>query len=317
MKYVLIQMISAIELGILACIFVFALLMFTNCGSREQVHSSPPEEGAMKQVIIDGIKIRYIDEGQGMPLVLVHGIPTSSFLWRNMIGELSARWRVIALDLPGFGFSDPPPNGDYSIPKYAEILGAFLEALHIDNATLVCHDWGGPIVLTYAMRNPDKYERLVIFDTFLHNDLPPMPLSYRIAKIRPFGELFMWLGGTNFARSGLESGVVDKSLITDEVYHRYYMPDGTTDKLNDTMLGTLRIDYTDDLGFIEKNLKTIEKPTLIIWGEDDWYLPPYLGDKILADIPGSKMEKLPDCGHYVPEDQPERATKLMVEFLER
>jgi pimeloyl-ACP methyl ester carboxylesterase len=210
-----------------------------------------------------------------------------------MIGDLSARWRVIALDLPGFGFSDPPPNGDYSIHRYAGILESFLQVLNIDNATLVCHDWGGPIVLTYALRNPDKYERLVIFDTFLHNDLPPMPLSYRIAKIKPFGELFMWLGGTNFARSGLESGVVDKSLITDEVYHRYYMPDGTTDKLNDTMLGTLRIDYADDVRFIEKNLKTIDKPTLIIWGEDDWYLPPYLGDKIHDDIPGSRMAKTP------------------------
>jgi 2-hydroxymuconate-semialdehyde hydrolase len=314
MKYALIQLFSALELWALFCIIVLTLLFFNACGSQEQLHTS--QEGIdMKQVSVNGINISYIDEGEGMTLVLVHGIPTSSFLWRNMIGDLSARWRVIALDLPGFGFSDPPPNGDYSIHRYAGILESFLQVLNIDNATLVCHDWGGPIVLTYALRNPDKYERLVIFDTFLHNDLPPMPLSYRIAKIKPFGELFMWLGGTNFARSGLESGVVDKSLITDEVYHRYYMPDGTTDKLNDTMLGTLRIDYADDVRFIEKNLKTIDKPTLIIWGEDDWYLPPYLGDKIHDDIPGSRMAKLPTCGHYVPEDQPELATKLMVEFL--
>jgi pimeloyl-ACP methyl ester carboxylesterase len=80
----------------------------------------------MKQVSVNGINISYIDEGEGMPLVLVHGIPTSSFLWRNMIGDLSARWRVIALDLPGFGFSDPPPNGDYSIHRYAGILESFL-----------------------------------------------------------------------------------------------------------------------------------------------------------------------------------------------
>ena len=312
MKSSLIRMNSAVLFGVL-----FLALMFVGCGSREQVHSSPPEEGAMKQVIIDGLKIRYIDEGEGMPLVLVHGIPTSSFLWRNMIGELSARWRVIAPDLPGFGFSDPPPGGDYSIPHYANILEAFLEKLSIDNAALVCHDWGGPIVLTYALRNPKKYQRLIIFDTFLHTNIPPLPLTYKIAKIRPFGELFTWLGGSNFARAGLESGVVDKSLISDEVYWRYYMPDGTPDKLNDTMLGTLRVEYLDDVRFIEKNLKTIDKPTLIIWGEEDTYLPIYLGDQIHNDIPGSIMEKIPNCGHFVQEDQPELAAKLMVEFLDR
>ncbi len=83
------------------------------------------------------------------------------------------------------------------------------------------------------------------------------------------------------------------------------------------MLGTLRVDFREDLEFIENNLKTIEKPTLILWGEDDTFLPLSLGERIHKDITGSKMERIPNCGHFVPEDQPERATKIIVEFLGR
>ncbi|MFC1888244.1 alpha/beta fold hydrolase [Thermodesulfobacteriota bacterium] len=269
----------------------------------------------MKQVSVEGIKIRYIEKGEGIPLVLVHGIPTSLFLWRDMVEELSAHSRVIALDLPGFGLSDPPPDGDYTISNYARLFESFLEALSIERMTLVCHDYGGPIALTYALRHPEKYLKLIILDTFLHTDLPPWPLSMKIVRIRLLGELFMWLGGESITRSGLELGVMNKSRISDEVVQRYYVPDGNPDKMNKTMLGTLRVDYTKDLEFIEKNLRTINKPTLILWGDKDNYLPLYLGELIHRDIPGSKMEIIPNCGHFIQEDQPEQATKIITEFI--
>jgi len=171
------------------------------------------------------------------------------------------------------------------------------------------------ITLTYALRHPDKYERLIILDTFLHRDLPPWPLSMKMAKIRPIGEIFMWLGGKSIARAGLQEGVIDKSRVSEGVVKRYYMPDGNPDKLNRSILGTLRIDYIKDLEFIEKNLNTIKKPTLILWGEKDTYLPISLGDSIHKDIMGSQMERIPNCGHFVQEDQPELATKIIAEFL--
>jgi pimeloyl-ACP methyl ester carboxylesterase len=314
MKYTFRQPIFGTALGALGCYLALMLLTAAGCSSQKEAHS-PPERYPMKQVSVEGINISYVEKGKGNPMVLVHGIPTSSFLWRNMIEELSAHGRVIALDLPGFGFSDPPQNGDYRISSYARIIESFLEALSINQATLVCHDLGGPIVLTYALRHPDKYERLIILDTFLHRDLPPWPFSMKMAKIRPIGEIFMWLGGKSIARAGLKEGVMDKSRISDEVVKRYYMPEGSPDKLNKSMLGTLRIDYMKDLAFIEKNLKTIKKPTLILWGEKDTYLPISLGDRIHKDIRGSRMERIPNCGHFVPEDQPERAAKIIAEFL--
>jgi pimeloyl-ACP methyl ester carboxylesterase len=314
MKYAFTRLISGVKPGVLTGSLVTMVLM--GVGSSVPKEIEPPlEEIPMKQISVEEINISYVEKGEGNPIVLVHGIPTSSFLWRNMVEDLSAHGKIIALDLPGFGLSDPPPNGDYSLSSYAGILESFLEALSIEKATLVCHDYGGPIVLTYALKNPEKYDRLIILDTFLHRDLPPFPLSMKIARIWPFGEIMMWLWGQDIARSGLEMGVMDKSRISDAIVQRYYMPDGDPKKMNETMLGTLRVDYMEDLEFIEKNLKTIDEPTLIIWGEKDKFLPLSLGEKIHRDITESKMEILSDCGHFIQEDQPERATEIIVEFL--
>lgn len=314
MRQTFTQLICGIDFGVLLCSLATILFMVAGCSAQKE--SEPPlEKIPMKQISVEGTNISYIEKGEGNPLVLVHGIPTSSFLWRGMIEALSTHGRVIALDLPGFGFSDPPPNGDYSISNYAGIFEAFLEALSIEKATLVCHDYGGPIALTYALRNPEKYDRLIIFDTFLHRDLPPFPFTMKVARIRPFGEIIMRFWGEDIARWGLEEGVMDKSRISDRLVQRYYMPDGNPDKMNETMLGTLRVDYAEDLKFIEQNLKTIQKPTLILWGEGDTFLPLSLGNRIHEDIAGSKMETLPDCGHFIQEDQPKRATEIVEEFL--
>ena len=313
MEYAFTRVISIVP-SIFACCLAAMFLVVAGCSSQEKTEQ-PPEGTHMKQVSVDGIDISYIEKGEGNPMVFVHGIPTSSFLWRDMIEELSAHGKVIALDLPGFGFSDPPPNGDYSISSYARILESFLEALSIEQATLVCHDYGGPITITYALNNPEKYDRLIILDTFLHTELPPFPLSMKIIRIRPLGEMVIKLWGQDIARWALEEGVMDKSQISDALVQRYYAPDGDPDKMNKTMLGTLRVDYTEDLEFIEKNLKTIEKPALILWGDNDKFLPLYLGEKIHKDIAGSKMEILPNCGHFIQEDQPEQATEIIVEFL--
>jgi pimeloyl-ACP methyl ester carboxylesterase len=307
------QWASIIRFLLLGCSVAIMSLVVLNCSTNDK-QRAPLEELKMKAVTVNGLRISYIEEGVGKPMVLVHGIPTSSFLWRKMIKPLSARAKVYALDLPGFGFSDPPPNANYSVSEYARIFGAFLDTLSIQDATLVCHDLGGPIVLTYALRNPEKYQKLIILDTFLHSDFP-MPLSLKIAKIRPMGEIFFWLAGRSIIRKAITDGVVDTSQISEEVVDQYYIPEGSPDKIKEAMLGTLRVDYSDDLKFIETNLSAIVKPTMIIWGEKDSYLPISLGERIHRDIPGSRMERLSDCSHFFQEDCPEQVTELILDFI--
>lgn len=294
---------------------VMVMLLLWGCDT-ERGTLKPVDRTDMKQITVEGINIAHIERGNGDPLVLSHGSPTSSFLWRNMMDALSEHGRIIALDLPGFGYSDPPKDGDYTIANYARILESFLEALSVEEATILCHDYGGPIALAYALHHPEKVQRLVILNTFLHTDLPPWPLSWRIAQTWPLGEAIMWLAGGSIVRSSLEAGVADKSRITDDIYHRYYMPEGTPDKLNASMLGTLRADYEEDVAFIESNPHTINKPTLVLWGEKDAFFPIRLGEWIHRDIAGSQMVKIPDAGHFVPEDRPHEAARIIGEFLE-
>lgn len=298
--------------SVIACFIIFTVLALASCSGETD---SLPEMYTMKQVTVDGGNISYIDEGEGMPIVLVHGIPTSSFLWRKMIGNLAVRGRVIAPDLPGFGFSNPPVNGDYSISNYARLLGDFLDALSIAEGVLICHDFGGPITVMYALRHPERYQRLIILDTFLHTDLPDWGLFYKVAKIWPIGEVIMGIAGQTITGFGLKAGVINKSMITKEVVQRYYMPGGNADKVKATYLGTLRTDYHKDLKFIENNLKSIDKPTLIIWGENDVFIPLSLAERIHQDIEGSKMEIIPNCGHFLQEDESKEVTNIIVDFI--
>ncbi len=295
--------------------FAVLLLLAVGCRAQEEPKALP-EKFDLKKVSIKGINISYIDEGDGEPIVLVHGSPTSSFLWRHMIKELSGNARVIALDLPGFGFSDPPPNGDYSISHYSDFLESFIDALSIKEVTLVCHDMGGPYTLYYALHHPEKYNRLVILDTFLHSDLK-ISFSMKMMKIRPVGEMFLWLGGNYLKETILKMGVMDKSLITKGIVNRYCSPEGTQDKLNTTMLETLRVDIEEEMTFIEQRLKNIEKPTLILWADKDEFLPYDMGERIHKDIKGSKMVTLKDCGHFIQEEQPKQAAEIILQFLNK
>ena len=298
--------------SVTACYVIFTVLALASCSGE----ADPlPEMYTMQQVTVNGGNISYIDEGEGMPIVLIHGIPTSSFLWRKMIGNLAVHGRVIAPDLPGFGFSNPPANGDYSISNYARLLGDFLEALSIADGVLICHDFGGPVTVMYALRHPERYQRLIILDTFLHTDLPDWGLFYKVTKIRPIGEVIMGIAGQTITGAGLKAGVVNKSMITQEVVQRYYKPEGSADKVKSTYLGTMRTDYHKDLIYIEDNLKSIDKPTLIAWGENDVYIPLSLAERIHQDIDGSKMSIIPNCGHFLQEDEPRKVTNIIVDFI--
>ena len=301
----------------LACIHILTagILGMVICCSAQQDNNSLADAIQMKKITVKGVNISYIDEGEGMPIVLVHGIPTSSFLWRAMVDELTIYGRVVALDLPGFGFSDPPIDSDYSISNYTSHLESFLDALAIEGGVLICHDFGGPVTVMYALQHPEKYSRLIILDTFLHTDLPDWGLFYKIVKIKPIGEVLMGIAGESIIKAGMAGGLVNQSKITNEIVRRYFMPTGSADKTIKAFLGTLRVDYLEELKFIEKNLTAIDKPTLIVWGKNDAYLPLSLANRIHQDIVGSRVEIISDCGHFLQEDKSRELTKIIAGFL--
>jgi haloalkane dehalogenase len=116
---------------------------------------------------VDGARLHYVDEGEGPVVLMVHGTPSWSFLWRHLIAGLRDRYRCVAPDLPGFGLSDKPAGDAYRPEDQARRLAAFVDALALKDITLVVHDFGGPIGLAHAIDRPDNVRRLVLFNTWM------------------------------------------------------------------------------------------------------------------------------------------------------
>lgn len=122
---------------------------------------------ALRRVTVERVGISYVDEGQGPTLLMVHGTPSWSFLYRHLVRELRDRFRCVVPDLPGFGLSDKPPGDGYRPEEQARRLTAFIDTLRLREYTLVVHDFGGPIGLATAIERPDRVRRLVLFNTWM------------------------------------------------------------------------------------------------------------------------------------------------------
>jgi haloalkane dehalogenase len=167
---------------------------------------------------VDGLRMHVVDEGEGPPVLLLHGEPTSSYLWRNVIPPLVANGhRAVAPDLIGFGRSDKPADvGWYTYDRHVSSIAALVEALGLSGITLVVHDWGGPIGLRYAVEHEDLVDRLVILDTGVGGGRPPSDAWLR------FREAVRRLGGDVDPARLVESGTVNG--LDDETRAAYAEP---------------------------------------------------------------------------------------------
>ena len=175
-----------------------------------------------------GLRIHYVEEGRGMPVLFVHGNPTSSYLWRNVLPAVAAdtHRRGIALDLPGFGSSDKLADGDYTLDRYYKVLEGFIENLGLKDLVLVLHDWGGPLGMMYAARHRENVKAVVLMETFLWDTswkdygkfkavfwLFRSPVGYLMIQVMNF-----------FVNTVLPGSVVRKEHMTGEVMDQYRKP---------------------------------------------------------------------------------------------
>ncbi len=153
----------------------------------------------------NGLNMHYLDEGRGDPIVLLHGQPTSSFLWRNIIPELAKRGRVIVPDLINFGLSDTTEEPLNFIEDHGALFGEFIDSLGLEDVTFVGHDWGGPISLSYAVDNPDNVKALALFESFA------VPLPNFASIVGAFPEQFVEAFWSDRVLS--ETNIVDRNLL--------------------------------------------------------------------------------------------------------
>lgn len=256
--------------------------------------------------------------GPGLPVLLLHGLPTTSYLWRDVQRDLEHTHRTFAPDLLGLGCSERPAAGRYDLGSQAELLVGLLDELGLERVAVVGHDVGGAVAVHLAALVPDRVAALVLIDSALHADT--WPVAAVASLIAPLaGEaqtaalrLLPSAGRRYLARQlgrGLAAGRVDDSVL-----EHYAGPLLTRDGAR----GLLSLVRAVDPQATEATLRLLAAeppPTLVLWGElDVWHAPAY-GRRLVADLPGALWVPIPDAGHYLPEDRPERVAEELEGFL--
>ena len=271
---------------------------------------------------LDGVRYHYLDEGRGAPLLLVHGNPTWSFHWRNLIAELRGEYRVVAPDHVGCGLSDKPGDYSYRLEQHIENLARLVTALDLRDVTLVAQDWGGAIGLGAVLRMPERFSGLVLSNTAAFRSRR-MPWRIRVCRTPGLGPLLV-RGLNGFSRAALRMAVARPERLTAAVRAGYLAPyDSWANRIAierfvaDIPLRSTHPSYAALLA-IEEGLPSLAKlPTLLIWGMRDWCFTPHFLARIQGFFPAAETHELSDAGHWVLEDAPERFIPLVRQFLAR
>jgi haloalkane dehalogenase len=263
---------------------------------------------------IDGLQLARIDEGSGPPVVMWHGEPTWSYLWRKVLPPVrDAGFRVICPDLPGFGRSDKPEDiGWYTYDRHVELAKALMEELDVRGATFVVHDWGGPIGLRVAVEMADRVDRLVIMDTGLFTGEQRMSEAWQ--SFRDFVERTEDLPVGFLVRGGCHQE------MPDEVMAAYDAPFGTpASKAGARAFPLLIPQSPESPGAAEgratlEALRSDERPKLLLWADSDPILPWKVGEAFGAML-GIEPVKIEGAGHFLQEDRGEEIGRRIAEWL--
>jgi pimeloyl-ACP methyl ester carboxylesterase len=266
---------------------------------------------------VDG-QMHYVDEGAGAPVVFVHGTPTWSFLYRHLISRLASRHRVIAIDHLGFGLSAKPASAPYGPDDHARRLISLLDSLDISGASLVVHDFGGPIGLAAALARPDRFERLVLFNTWMwsvDND-PGIARGAKLAGSRLGRLLYRHL---NFpVKVLMPKAMGDRGALTPAIHRHYAAPLGTPDErmgawgCAQALLGAGA--WFEQLWAQRERLRGM--PMLLLWGlKDPTFGPAYL-ERWRREFPEAHVYTFASSGHFVPEEAGAEVGPLLERFVD-
>jgi pimeloyl-ACP methyl ester carboxylesterase len=274
-----------------------------------------PDTLPLQTLQIDGRTLTYREAGSGdTPVVLVHGWPTSSFLWRNVLPIVGREHRALAPDLFGFGASDKPTDVTYDFEFMAGALLGFLDALELDRIVLVGHDLGGPLTVRLALDHPERLRSLVLLNTLIHMDYTTELLDDFVEALQTSGKRERFTSPETLEVI-FRMGVAREESATDEAVAGVTEPFATEEaRLALAKAGSeLETAAMDDLA---ARLSGLAVPLRVIYGEQDRLLTT-VGEgmaRIKRELPETEVTTLPDAGHFLQEDEPERVGELIAEF---
>jgi len=274
---------------------------------------------------LDGLSYHYLDEGAGEAVVMVHGNPSWSFYYRNLVLALRDRYRCIVPDHIGCGLSDKPGDEryDYTLSRRVDDLERLIDSLCLtEKLTLVLHDWGGMIGMAYAARHPERIGRLVLLNTAAFH-LPrqkKFPLGLRICRDTALGTLLV--RGCNAFSVGASIVGCKKNPMPKELQRAYRSPYDSWGN----RIATLR--FVQDIPLVpgDRNFDLVSQvaasleqfrglPISIFWGELDFVFDPTFLAEWIRRFPEASVHRYPDGGHYILEDKKEEVVPLIAQFL--
>jgi haloalkane dehalogenase len=262
--------------------------------------------------------MHYVDEGQGSPIVFVHGNPTWSFQFRAQIQGLSPTHRCIAMDHIGFGLSDKPYNWNYLPEGHADHLEKLLDSLDLHDITFVVEDWGGPIGLSYAIRHPERVRNLVISNTYLwsvrrqfyyqmFSGFVGGPIGRYLIRRRNF-----------FAKSMMPRLFAVKSRLTPRIHEQYLRPLGTPEERKGSWVFPKQIVGSSDwlASMWSRRSALATKRILFAWGMHDIAFREKELNYWRSAFPNAQVERYEDAGHFVSEEKPTEMTRAIRAFVD-
>jgi haloalkane dehalogenase len=279
-----------------------------------------------KYLDLDGLRYHYLDEGAGEPVLAVHGNPTWSFYYRELVKALRGEYRVIVPDHIGCGLSEKPDDScyDYTLSRRIEDLSALADELGLERVNLVVHDWGGAIGLGWAVRNPERVARIVILNTAAFHLMEGKALPWQLWVVRntPIGALLV-RGFNAFAR-GASRLAVTRRPLSREIRNAYCAPYGNwSDRIatlrfvQDVPLAAGDPAYAP-LTEIQEGLQRFSShPILICWGARDFVFDDEFLDEWRNTYPHAEVHRFDDAGHYVLEDASSEIVELVSNFLKK
>ncbi len=267
-------------------------------------------------VIVDGHRIAVGRHGQGTPVVLIHGTPSHSMIWRAVAPRLiEAGCQVHLFDLLGYGKSERPTVSDTSVAGQCRVLEKLLHHWKLKHLHLVAHDIGGAVALRYAVTRPEQLSGLTLIDTVNYDSWPSETwrriISDHLGQFTalPAGEM------RELLTRQLKMTVHDESRMSGEVLEAYLEPiTGAIGQASFFLHQVSHYDsrYTEE---ITDRLGAINVPVQIIWGAEDRWQPASWAHRLAKDIPGARLHLVPNAGHFLMEDAPETVAELVSHFV--
>ena len=257
------------------------------------------------------LKVSYTDVGEGEPVILLHGIPTWSFLYREVIPILAQEHRVLASDFLGHGYSDRRDRFDRSLRAQTTMILRLMDELDIERATVVGHDTGGGVALILGIEHPERVERLVLSNVVAYDSWP-------IEDMISLGNI-AWRNKTasemaSFVASGLADGLHNNDRLTEEFERGIVAPYSDEEGKISLIRNASALNTNHTMEIVDHH-RDIVAPSLVLWGVHDPWQTIADGERLAREIPNAHLKRMENASHWLPQDAPEAFALEILDFL--